>query len=211
MLDMDDMTDVILADYENTDAASLVNAAVRRARIVHFEQRSIEGIWFDRTWTFSMSSASLVMVGGSAARPSDFAGVSGSGGFWDSAGRPYKEMDYQDMVVLRARGLEAASRRFTVAGTVLIPDTGSTGTFTLVYQKTAPELTAYGTSQAVPLPYGFWEVILLGAVALLKSEQGDVRTTWREDYKTALAKQQRLWKPVSSRPNRLPETVGGQW
>lgn len=209
--DMDDLYDTILAVYENTDAATLVNATVRRARIVHFVQRALEGLWYDRSWPFSMSSATLTMAGGSAARPTDFAGVTGEGGLWDSNGHPWKEIGYQDMAVIRARHVEVTSKMFTVASTVLVPDTTSTSTFTLVYQKMTPELTAYGTSQAVPLPYGFWESLLLGAVALIKYEQGDKRPEWRLDYKDALARQQRLWRNQASRPTRLPITVGGQW
>jgi hypothetical protein len=211
MYDMDDLTDLILAKYENADAAQLADATLRQARVVHFEQRAVDDIWYDRGWPFSMSSATLTMSSGSAARPSDFAGLTGEGGLWDSLGRPYQEISYQDMSVLRARGVEAQSKLFSVGTTILIPDTSSTGTFTLVYQKTAPELTAYGTSQAVPLPYAFWEAILLGAVSFLKSEKGDQRPIWALGYREALSKQQRLWRSGSSRPSRLPQTVGGQW
>lgn len=211
MYDMDDLYDLVLEKYENADPAQLVDITDRYERIVHFAQRAVDEIWYDRAWPFSMATSALVMVGGSAARPSAFAGLTGEGGLWDSAGRPWKEIGYQDMAVIRARHTNTSEKVFSVGTTVLVPDTASTATFTLVYQSTAPELTAQGTSQAVPLPYGFWQPILLGAVALLKSESGDQRPQWGLQYQAALARQQRLWRSQASRPLRLPITVGGQW
>jgi hypothetical protein len=211
MYDMDDLYTLILEKYENADPAQLVDITDRWERIVHFAQRSVDEIWYDRAWPFSMATSALAMVGGSAARPSTFAGLSSEGGMWDSSGRVWQEIGYQDMVVIRARHTNTGERLFSVGATVLVPDTASTASFTLAYQATAPELTAQGTSQPVPLPYAFWQAIVLGAVALLKSESGDQRPQWGLQYQAALARQQRLWRSQATRPLRLPITVGGQW
>lgn len=208
---MDDLHETILTIYENTDAAQLEDPTARYARVTHFLQRATDDIWYDRSWPFTMGSSSLTMVGGAAARPSDFAGLTEEGGLWDSNGRPWKEQAYQDMAVIRARGVEQASKLFSVGAQVLVPDTTSTATFTLVYQTTSPTIQTYGASQAFVLPYGFWQPLLLGAVTLIKHEAGDVRETWRKDYQSALAKQQKLWKGMASRIRRMPNTVGGQY
>lgn len=208
---MDDLNTTILTFYENTDAAQLADPTVRRARVVHFMQRAVDGIWYDRAWPFTMTSTALTMVGGQAARPTTFAGVTSEGGLWDSTGTPYKEIDYQDMAVVRARGVEGGRKLFAVGSNVQVSDTGSTETLTLVYQTVSPTVSVYGSTQAFVLPYGFWEVLLLGAVTLIKGELQDVRETWGRQYAVALAKQQRLWKGYASRPRRLPNTVGGMW
>lgn len=211
MYNMDDLADRILADYENTDAAQLTNPNLRYDRITDFMQRALDAIWYDRTWPFTMTSSSITMSGGSASRPADFAGLTGDGGMWDSTGVPWREIAYQDMSVIRSRGVEQSSKLFSIGATVLIPDTSGTGTYTLVYQKTAPELSVYGSSQAMPLPYPFWEALLLGTVVRLKQEVGDDRPQWRSDYVSALVKQQRLWRERASRPRMMPLTIGGQW
>lgn len=211
MYDMDDLVDLILSDYENTDSAQLTDPTRRYARITNFMQHAVDSIWYDRSWPFSMTSSSITMSGGSAARPADFAGLTGDGGMWDSTGVPWREIAYQDMGVIRSRGIEQTSKLFTVGTTVLIPNTSGTDTFTLVYQKTAPEVSVYGSTQAIPLPYAFWEAILLGTVVRIKQEAGDERPQWRADYIAALVKQQKLWRERASRPRMMPLAVGGQW
>jgi hypothetical protein len=205
--DVDTIVNDIKTIYDNTESASLQNTTARDARILHYLQRSVEDVWFHRAWPFAMASASITMVAGAKALPADFARVSIEGGLFDSNGISWVEISYQDMAYLRGRRLRQQGKLYTVGSTLQVVDVGSTATFTFVYQTQAPIQVAAGDTG---LPQTFGQVLLLGAVAKLKEEEGDTRPIWRADYQQALAKMGTLYVKAS-RPQQMPQTVGGMW
>lgn len=210
--DCSDIVDDVIAIYDNTDESGVHNVTTRRARIVHYLQRTMEDLWFHRSWPFSMNSAALVMVAGEDTLPTDFARISYEGCLLGpSSNRPWTEISFQDMAYLRTRQVEQNRKVFAVGSVIQIPNTASTETFTLIYQKVAPTAGYGGQSgdpTGFPLPFG--EALLLGTVAKLKAEEGDPRTNWREDYQKAVARAGALWIRAS-RASRMPMTVGGMW
>jgi hypothetical protein len=195
----------VISIYDSTETATLQNAAARTARITHYLQRTAEDVWFHRAWPFAMASSSIVMVAGAKALPTDFARVSIEGGLFDANGIAWVEIAYQDMAYLRKRNLNQQSKLYTIGSTIQVVDVGSTATFTLVYQKVAPTMA---TTTGFPQPFG--QVLLLGTVAKLKEEEGDARQIWRSDYAAALQKVGTLYVKAS-RPQQMPQTIGGMW
>lgn len=206
--DVDNIISDIIAYYDNTDTSAVHNLTVRQARIRHYLQRTAEDLWFWRPWPFTIKSDTVALSGGSGTLPADFALVSYEGGVYDSSGKPWTEIDLQSMLYLRNRTIEAGRHFYAISGTdLLVPDTGSSETFTLIYQMVAPALVS-GSIGGFPLPFG--EVLLLGGVVKLKEEEGDARQNWRGDYFRALARVAGLFTR-QSRARQMPVTVGGMW
>lgn len=211
----DDVTDIIndiLAYYDNTDTSTVHNLSARTARVLHYIQRAADELWFWRAWPFTIKTDTLTMVAGKDTLPTDFARVSYEGGLYDSQGKAWTETDMQSLLYMRARSIEQSSRYYAVDGTyVLIPNTGSTETFTLIYQKAAPTLTTGGQNgDPTGFPVTFGEALLLGAVIKLKEEEGDARQIWRVDYQRALSRVAGLYG-MQTRARQMPVTVGGMW
>lgn len=212
------VVDAVLAYYDNTDASTMQNASARQARILHYLQRTAEEVWFHRSWPFSLASATLVFSGGAASVPENFAQVSAEGGLFDTNGRPWVEIAYQDMLYLRMRAIRANDHVYAIGsndGTgsqrVFLPGTSLTPTMYLIYQTVMATLVydQYGEG-FLPFPEQFGEVLLMGTVAKLKSEEGDARQDWKGDYARALARVAATYVK-RTRPQMMPQTVGGMW
>lgn len=212
--DVADIIDTLVAVYDNTDESGVHNATTRRARMLHYVQRTAEELWYHRVWPFTIGSAAIAMVAGVDTLPDDFARVSLEGGLYGPAGNksPWVEISIQDMLYIRSRVVEQQQRLFAIDGVnVLIPNVGSADSFVLVYQKTAPVLTDGGQSgDPTGFPQPFGEALLLGSVMKLKQEEGDARQHWREDFQRALARCGSLYTK-QSRVQRMPVTIGGMW
>lgn len=211
--DVTDIVDNIKAYYDNTETSTLQNSTARNARILHYVQRSVEDLWYDpHTWPFTMKvSGSLTMSGGSVALPTDFARVSMEGGVYDINGRPWTEINYQDMLYMRTRHLEQSARFYATDGVnLLIPNTSSAEKYRIIYQMVSPTVTYNTGTDPTGFPLVFGEALLLGAVTKLKEEEGDARQIWRQDYAKAVARAATVWTK-RSRPTRMPVTVGGMW
>ncbi len=203
--------DDIVAVYDNTDETAVHNVTTRRARILHYVQRTAEELWYHRSWPFSMTSATLVMAAGKADVPTDFARISYEGLLIGPNGKPWTEVNWQDMLYFRERTLEQSKHFFAVTNEILTPNVGSADTFTLLYQKTAPVLTDGGQNgDPTGFPQPFGEALLLGAVVKLKGDEGDVSEVRRADYRAAVARAGALWIRAT-RASRMPMTVGGMW
>jgi hypothetical protein len=207
--DVDALVADVMAIYDNTETSTLQNPTKRTARIVHYLQRTVEDVWFHRAWPFAMASASVVMVAGAKALPTDFGRISIEGALLDASGIAWVEISYQDMAYLRKRKLKQGSKLFAIGPTIQVVDTASTSTFTLVYQTMAPTMVA-GATGDLGFPQPFGEVLLLGTVMKLKEEEGDARQIWRADYASALAKVGTMYVRAS-RPQQMPVTIGGMW
>jgi hypothetical protein len=156
-----------------------------------------------------MSSDTLVMSGGEASLPSDFGRVSYEGYLiGPNGGSPWVEISWQDMTYLRARTLDQSKRLYAVGSVLQIPNVGNNDSFTLAYQTVAPTVADAGS--AIGFPAVFGEALLLGTVMKLKEEEGDQRQIWRVDYQSAIARAASVWSKTS-RPTRMPMTVGGMW
>lgn len=209
--DVADIIDDIISVYDSTDEAAVHNATTRRLRILHYLQRGAEELWYHRSWPFTMASATLNMAAGKASVPTDFARVSYEGMLIGPDGKPWTEINWQDMLYFRERTLEQSRHYFAVTDEILTPNVGSSETFTLLYQKVTPTLTDGGQSgDPTGFPQPFGEALMLSGVVKLKSDEGDARETWRADYLKALARATALWTRAS-RASRMPMTVGGMW
>jgi hypothetical protein len=204
--DVDTMVADIIANYDNTETTTLQNPTTRTARIVSYMQRAAEELWYHRAWPFAMDLEALVMSGGEASLPTDFARVGPEGALLDPNGKPWVEIAFQDMAYLRTRGLRQADHLFCIGSKVQVVNVASTQTFTLVYQLVAPTIATGGTT-GFPIPFS--HAFLLGTVMKLKEEEGDAREIWRRDYQMALARATALWTQAS-RPQRMPKTLPGR-
>lgn len=202
--------DDIVSVYDNTDESGAHNLTTRRARILHYIQRTTEKLWYYRSWPFSMASATVVMVAGEGSLPTDFSRISYEGALLGPGARkPWVEIDFQSMAYMRASRVEQTSRVFAVGSKLQIPDVNNTQSFLLVYQTVAPTQVDDGSAETgLPLPFG--EALLLGAVYKLKEEEGDPRPHWRQDFADALGRATALWVK-NNRAQRMPNTIGGMW
>ena len=207
-IDVDALVSDVVNFWDNTIETQYQNPARREARIRHHLQRTVEDVWWHRAWPLAMTSTTLVMTAGSAARPTDFGRVGPEGALNDSNGRPWIEQAYQDLFIMRARGLNREKRYYCVADKIYVVDPTSTQSFTLIYQKQAPTITA---GVETGLPQAFGHALLLGTVAKLKEEEGDPRPNWRADYLRALAQVTAVEAQKRSRVQQVPTSVPGMW
>jgi hypothetical protein len=212
------IVDAALAYYDNTDGSTMQNTTVRRARLLHYLQRTAEDIWFHRPWPFSIESSQRNFTSGTVAVPANFAQVSAEGGLFDLNGRTWVEIPHQDMLYLRLRGHRANDHIYSIGGNagqgsqyIYLPSTGLTVSMNLVYQTVCPTVVddPFGEGYlSFPQPFG--EALLLGTVAKLKGEEGDARQDWRADYARALARAGASYTK-KTRPQMMPQSVGGMW
>jgi hypothetical protein len=203
------LVDDISKYYDNTDLDTVQDAARRRNKLLQFVNRARDEIWWWRSWPWTWTSTTLTMSSGEASRPADFAQVGTHGGMYDANGRPWVEINWQDMQTLRKRNVRVNDRLFSVGSNIQIPNTGSSQQFTFIYRQVPTNLT-YG-ADIDPVPSHFGHALLLGSVARMKEEEGDPRSIWRDDFLRALSRAMMTERETASRPLQMPMAVGGKW
>jgi hypothetical protein len=211
------LVDDISLYYDNTDLDTVQDPTRRRNKILQFVNRARDEIWWYRPWPWTLTYTTLIMVAGQANVPPNFSEVGPRGGLYDAAqGRPWVQINYQEMVTLRERTVRVNDKLFAVGPnldtgvqSIVIPNTGSSEEFKLVYRM-LPLNLAYG-DDIEPLPSHFGHALLLGAVARMKEEEGDPRPLWRQDFLQALSRAMMTERETSSRPGQMPMAVGRKW
>lgn len=212
------IVDEVLAYYDNTDASTMQNGESRRARILHYLQRTAEDVWFHRSWPFTVESSQRNFTTGISTVPSNFGQISSEGGLFDLNGRAWVEIAHQDMLYLRMRGVRANDHIYSIGGNagqgtqyIYLPGTALVTSMYLVYQTRTPTIVddPFGEGY-LPFPQPFGEVLLMGTVAKMKGEEGDARQDWKVDYAKALSRVAATYVK-RTRPQMMPQSVGGMW
>lgn len=113
-------------------------------------------VWDIAEWSFTFGTATVTVTGGTVTNmPADFAAaraVIASDGTQLVALTDYR--DYADAYIGTSAPNVANPEAFTVLGnSILVGPTGTSGTFTLVYEKTATPLVNDGDVPAIPAAY----------------------------------------------------------
>ena len=210
------LVDDISKYYDNTDLSTVQDATLRQGKIMQFVNRVRDEIWWMRPWTWTQQEDTVTMSSGIGGLPADFGTIGPQCGLYDQAnGRPWTQINFQEMQTLRKRHVRVNDRLVAIgvdgAGgpAALIPNTGSSEVFDLVY-KARPLMLSY-SDDILPMPTHFGQALLLGVVARLKEEEGDPRPLWREDYMRALSRAMVTEREAGSRPAQMPMAVGRKW
>jgi hypothetical protein len=86
-------------------------------RIMHYINRAQEEIWYYRPWPWRMGNFDFTINApnvGDAYLPGNFSNVGPNGLLLDEQGRPWAEISYQDMVVLRQRNQRTQDHLFCI-------------------------------------------------------------------------------------------------
>lgn len=233
-----DLMKEVVTFYDDTDVidSGWTVPTTHQRRIYHYINRAQEEIWYYRPWPWRMATYdfSTGASAGKATLPLNFSNVGPNGVLLDTEGRPWTEISFQDMIVLRHKyertqdylfcigddakafndtstdsattGAYSGSRKLLTAD----PQQVLTG-FKLLYEMVAPSVTYDGSAAAIDIPAGFHHVLLLGTVAKLQEAKGDARSIWRSDYVATLAKLAAELEELQSRPRQMPVTIGGMW
>lgn len=234
--DVQTLLNDIASFYDDSPTADFALPSSKINRYVHYVQLGVYEIWNFRAWYFKMAQKTgITFTAGEYALPTSFANVGPNGRLFDSVGRPWTEISFQDMVQLRARGAGASKPdRVFCVGTIesaptgalgsgglttaqnrglIIPNNSTSEVFSLFFETSPPFIdpTPAALADPIPLPETFHEVLLYAAVTKLQEAKGDPRPTWRGQYMSQLAKLAAIHYPLASRMNQMPMTVGGQW
>jgi len=208
-------------------------------RIYHYINRAQEEIWYYRPWSWRMAYYDFTFTDedGLAELPFNFSNVGPNGLLLDTDGRPWAEIGFQDMVVLRKKRLSTKAELFAVGSDVLgsgvweadggpgtddagvpvttrsimIPDLANTQQFTLFFEMAAPLVTVDDADNPIGVPRNFHNALLTGTVAKMQEAKGDARSIWRSDFIATLAKIAAEEEHLTSRPRQMPVTIGGMW
>jgi len=104
-----DDTDVIDSGYDPNTS--------HRKRVLHYINRAQEEIWYYRPWPWRMAEYDFSIGApnvGEASMPGNFSNVGPNGLLLDNQGRPWAEISYQDMVVLRKRSTRTQDQLFCI-------------------------------------------------------------------------------------------------
>lgn len=113
-------------------------------------------IWDIADWTFAQGTASVTVTAGAVTNePADFVSALA---MFQSDGTPLVAMpqyrDFSEAYIGTSAPGSILAEAFTVLGSsILVGPTGSSGTYTLVYQKGPTELDADGDVPAIPAGY----------------------------------------------------------
>jgi hypothetical protein len=215
----------IASHYDDTDATTYTLPASKLARYLHYIQRTVDEIVNYKPWSWKMAFKTINFTAGQSDLPADFANVGPNGALFDSIGEPWAEINFQNMVGMKAAGRHITAHYFCVgrrlASTsaaigdggivggdvraLMIPDPANTAAFTIFYETSPPIVVI---TDPLPVPESFHNAVLLGSVAKLQEGKADPRDIWRAEYVSALAKQVALLTPMSSRVRQMPMSSG---
>jgi hypothetical protein len=237
----EDLMKELISFYDDVDVIDSGYSVplTHQKRIFHYINRAQEEIWYYRPWPWRMATYDFSVgtpANGRALLPLNFSNV-GPNGLLIGPGehRPWVEISYQDMVVLRRSALRTKDHLFCIGddnkqwdadapantGTtgvysgaryLLVPDTSQDFTgFELLYEMTAPTVTYDVRTQAIGVPAGFHHALMVGSVAKVQEGKGDARSVWRSDFVATLAKLAAELEALQSRPRQMPVTIGRMW
>jgi len=206
------LVDDLSANYDNTDLATVQDSTVRENKYTSYVNRLYNQLWYRRDWRWTYGTKDpLTMSSGTASYPTDYAGIGNQGGLYDAEGNPWRRIAYQDVESLRARGVSAQSKLFSLGpSTIIIPNTASSANFRFVYRKTPATLNYTQGTALAPMPPAFVVALHAGVVARVKEEEGDTRPEWRADFLQALSEAFRV-ENQGSEAQQMPMAVGGMW
>ena len=116
--DYDALAREAISYYDDTDVldSGWTIPTAHLKRVLHYINRAQEEIWYYRPWPWRMANYDFVFTGpGFSPLPENFSNVGPNGLLLDNQGRPWAEISYQDMVVLRKRSTRTQDQLFCIA------------------------------------------------------------------------------------------------
>ena len=201
--------------YDDTNSALYSDPTNREARLLVYYNRGVDEIWKMHPWPFKYATDTLTLASGAGVLPANFSNIGPEGyvSLPDSINKPYVEVAYQDILAMRQRPAAYQTYRFYAIGPgttngnqqILTANPADGFDLTVVYEMVAPRQTS--SAGPVDGPPYLHDALLACTLKHSMESLNDGRD-WEMKYRIALSNAIKAGRPIRSRAQQMPLTVG---